>query len=89
MKSILGGDRSRVKRLELKAGDLQFFLGRFSLHRVTVNTGHQDRLLLIVSFAEKPGMLGSRVRVQDLYGKVTDAHRDTENHRVRADGLLD
>ncbi len=86
VKRVLGGDRSRVRRLELHAGDLQFFLGRFSLHQVTENTGAGDRLLLIMSFAEKPGMIGSRERVQDLYGKITDAHRQA---RVRADGLVD
>ena len=30
VKKIINGDRSRVSRLELKAGDLQFFLGRFA-----------------------------------------------------------
>ncbi len=84
--AVLDGDRSRVHRLELNAGDLQFFLGRFSLHQVTENTGDTDRLLLIMSFAEQPGMIGSRERVQNLYGKTTEAHRE---QRVRADGLVD
>jgi len=70
----------------LNAGDLQFFLGRFSLHQVTENTGSNDRLLLIMSFSEQPGMIGSMARVKDLYGKVTDAHR---NPPVRADHLVD
>ena len=86
VKQVLDGDRSRVKRLQLNAGDLQFFLGRFSLHQVTANSGNTDRLLLIMSFSEKLGMVGSMARVKDLYGKVTDAH--TEN-RVRADNLVD
>ncbi len=86
VKRVLDGARDRVRSLELNAGDLQFFLGRFSLHRVTANSGAGDRLLLIMSFAEKPGMIGSRERVQDLYGKITDAHRQA---RVRADGLVD
>ena len=84
--AVLDGDRSRVHRLELDAGDLQFFLGRFSLHQVTENTGATDRLLLIMSFAEQAGMIGSRERVQNLYGKTTSAHRE---RRVRADGLVD
>jgi len=86
VKGVLDGDRSRVRQLELNAGDLQFFLGRFSLHQVTANTGHHDRLLLIMSFSEKSGMIGSLARVQDLYGKVTAAH--TQN-KVRADNLVD
>ncbi|MDH3636119.1 MAG: hypothetical protein OES20_15575 [Gammaproteobacteria bacterium] len=86
VKQVLEGDRSRVKRLELNAGDLQFFLGRFSLHQVTANSGNTDRLLLIMSFSEKPGMVGSMARVKNLYGKVTDVHADG---RVRADDLVD
>ncbi len=86
VRKVLGGDRSRVRRLELEAGDLQFFLGRFSLHQVTENTGPTDRLLLIMSFTEKPGMVGNPQRVRNLYGKVTAAHAQS---RVRADHLVD
>lgn len=83
---VLEGDRSRVKRLELNAGDMQLFLGRFSLHRVTENTGTTDRLLLIMSFAEQPGMVGNPYRVKDLYGKTARVHEE----RVEPeDGLLD
>ena len=89
VKKVLDGDRSRVKQLDLNAGDLQFFLGRFSLHQVTENTGFDDRLLLIMSFTEKPNMIGSLLRVKDLYGKVTEAHLQNESNRVRADNLLD
>ena len=86
VRKVLKGDRERVKRLDLNAGDLQFFLGRFALHQVTENTGNNDRLLLIMSFSEQPGMIGSLVRVKNLYGKVTEAHRAAQ---VRADGLVD
>ena len=86
VRQVLQGDPERVKRLQLNAGDLQFFLGRFSLHQVTENTGDSDRLLLIMSFSEQPGMIGSMVRVRKLYGKVTEAHRAAQ---VRADGLVD
>jgi hypothetical protein len=86
VKGVLDGDRSRVRQLQLNAGDLQFFLGRFSLHQVTANTGNNDRLLLIMSFSEKPGVIGSLARVRDLYGKVTAAHAKS---RVRADNLVD
>ncbi len=83
---VLNGDRSRVKRLDLNAGDLQFFLGRFSLHKVTENLGDTDRLLLIMSFSEQPGMVGSMARVKSLYGKTTNAHKQAT---IRADGLVD
>ena len=89
VKEVLNGDRSRVKRLNLNAGDLQFFLGRFSLHRVTHNTGSTDRLLLIQSFTEMPGIIGNPQRVKDLYGKTTKDHKDKVRDRARSDQLLD
>ena len=85
---LLDGDRNGVRQLTLNAGDLQFFLGRFSLHQVTPNNGDTNRLLLIMSFAEEPGMIGSSYRVKDLYGKTTDAHATAE-HLARTDQLLD
>ncbi len=39
---VLAGDRSRVRELPLVAGDLQLFLGRYALHRVTPHPG-RDR----------------------------------------------
>ena len=89
VKKVLNGDRSRVKRLNLNAGDLQFFLGRFSLHQVTHNTGSTDRLLLIQSFTEMPGIFGNPQRVKDLYGKTTKDHKDKVDNRARSDQLLD
>ena len=86
VKKVLNGNRLRVKRLNLNEGDLQFFLGRFSLHRVTHNSGSTDRLLLIQSFTEMPGIIGNPQRVKDLYGKTTNNHKDTI---VRSDDLLD
>jgi len=89
VKKVLNGNQSRVKRLNLNEGDLQFFLGRFSLHRVTQNTGNTDRLLLIQSFTEMPGIIGNPQRVKDLYGKTTKNHKDKVGDRARSDGLLD
>lgn len=83
---VLRGTSSRVKRLNLQPGDLQLFLGRYSLHKVTKNTGNTDRLLLIMSYSEEPGVVGSKERVQQLYGKTTSVH---ENHRSRSDNLRD
>jgi hypothetical protein len=89
VKKVLSGDRSRIKRLDLKEGDLQFFLGRYSLHQVTHNTGSTDRLLLIQSFTEMPGVIGNPFRVKDLYGKTTSAHKEKVDDRSRSDRLLD
>jgi len=89
VKKVLNGDRSRVKSLNLNPGDLQFFLGRFSLHRVTPNTGNTDRILLIQSFTEMPGIIGNPQRVKNLYGKTIKDHKDKVSDRVRGDQLLD
>ena len=83
---VLKGDRKSVKRLNLKPGDLQLFLGRYSLHQVTENTGTDDRLLIIMSFTDQPEVIGSKQRVQQLYGKLTAAHNE---QRVRSDTLMD
>ena len=89
VKKVLNGDCSRLKRLNLNEGDLQFFLSRFSLHQVTYNTGNKDRLLLIQSFTEIPGILGNPQRVKDLYGKTTKDHKAIVSDRARSDQLLD
>jgi len=89
VRAVLCGEAQQVTRLNLTPGDLQLFLGRFSLHRVTKNTGLSDRLLLIMSFAEKPGMIGSVERTRELYGKVTERHLEAQAQRVRADKLMD
>jgi hypothetical protein len=86
---VLNGDRSSVVRLELEPGDPQIFLGRFSLHRVTENSGDDDRLLLVMSYAEKPGKIGSVYRTRQLYGKVTETHLRAGRNRVRNDALMD
>lgn len=87
--AILDGDHRAVRTLDLRPGDLQFFLGRFSLHRVTPNSGDTTRLLLIMSFSERAGTVGSVQRIRSLYGKVTEEHRAAESAPVRADALLD
>jgi len=89
VKKVLDGDRARVKKLKLCSGDLQFFLGRYSLHRVTHNNGNSDRLLLIQSFTETPGIVGSKERVKDLYGKITQVHDNIVGMQNRNDSLLD
>lgn len=87
---VIDGDRSQVRKLALEPGDLQFFLGRFALHRVAPNTGQErKRLLLIMSFSEKAGSVGSVERIRSLYGKVTDVHRAAAAEPVRADSLID
>ena len=86
VKKVLMGTSDRIKRLDLQPGDLQLFLGRFSLHQVTENTGDEDRLLLIMSWADRPDMVGNIHRIRQLYGKTMAVH---ENQQARSDGLRD
>ena len=53
------------------------------------NTGTVDRLLLIMSFADQPCMIGSAHRSRELYGKITTAHLAADCRRVRCDSPLD
>ena len=87
--AVLDGERAGVRTIDLRPGDLQFFLGRFALHRVTPNLGDTTRLLLIMSFSEKPGSVGSVQRIRSLYGKVTDEHLAADAAPTRADALMD
>ena len=46
-------------------------------------------VLLIMLFAEKPGMIGRAHRTRELYGQVTEVHLAFESKPVFADNLLD
>jgi len=46
-------------------------------------------LLLIMLFAEQPGMIGCVHRTGELYGQVTEVHLAFESKPVFADNLLD
>ena len=59
------------------------------MHRVTTNTGPLDRLQLIISFTEKPGMIGGVERIRELCGKVSVAHLEAKVQQVCADNLMD
>lgn len=80
-----GGDR--VRRLRLRAGDLQLFRGRYSLHRVTTVRGPVARHTAIFSYSTRPGVVGSAVRTRQLFGRVSAVHGGSR--AVRVDGLMD
>ncbi|WP_420446411.1 hypothetical protein [Candidatus Poriferisodalis sp.] len=63
-----------VRRLRLRAGDLQIFLGRYSLHRVTKVEGQTTRCVGVLSYANRPGVIGPVDRTRSVYGRVTEAH---------------
>ncbi|MGN9894856.1 HalD/BesD family halogenase [Micromonospora sp. L31] len=90
VRSVLtGADRSPVRALTLRPGDLQLFKGRYALHRVSPVRGATARHSAIFAYSERPGVMGSVARTRQLFGRVLPAHRDAERNAVRVDQLLD
>ncbi len=84
---VLDGTSDLVRVLHLRPGDLQLFLGRYSLHRVAPLTGARRRYVAIFSYVEEPDMVGSPERTRQLYGRVLPIH--LERAGLRADTYLD
>lgn len=88
-KVLRNEDRSVVKVLTLRPGDVQFFKGRFSLHRVTPVSGAVQRHTAIFAYSQKPNVIGRLERTRQLYGRVSEAHLIAESQLVRNDTLID
>ena len=86
VRAVLAGGSDLVRRLHLRPGDLQLFLGRFSLHRVSTVDGGTARHTAIFAYSERPGVIGSPERTRQLFGRVLPAHTGAA---VRGDELLD
>lgn len=84
--AVLAGDDDLVRTLDLRPGDLQLFLGRYSLHRVTPVAGTIARHTAIFAYSDRAGVLGSPERTRQLFGRVLPAHLADA---VRGDALLD
>ncbi len=74
VRALLQGDRSRVRSLELRAGDLQIFKGKFSAHRVTAATGQSCRYVAAPAWMPKPGMVNTAERSLNGYGRALEVH---------------
>ena len=64
--AVLDGDASIVSSLLLATGDLQIFLGRYSLHSVSAVEGATSRYVGIFSYADEPFMCGRVERTKQL-----------------------
>ena len=82
---VLDEQSDRVISIDLEPGDLQLFLGRYSLHRVTPLKGKRPRYVAIFSYVDQPDMVGSPERARQLYGRVLPIH--LERAGLRADTL--
>ncbi len=88
LRDALAGRRSPTVK-SLDEGDLQLFLGRYSLHRVTPVTGDRERHVAVLSYAPRPGVIAPLDRTRAVYGRVTEAHLVADRlGSVDHDGLL-
>lgn len=87
---VLSGRSGNTARFSNVApGDLQVFLGRYSLHRVTRVAGDLSRHVLVLSYADRPGVIGPVDRTRSVYGRVTEAHLVAAEARTNGtDGLI-
>ncbi len=75
--------------VQASPGDLQLFLGRYSLHRVTEVGGKTARHVVVLSYGDRPGVIGPVDRTRSVYGRITEAHLVAEQMRLAVnDGLI-
>ena len=80
------GGQDRVKKLQLKTGDLQLFKGRYSLHRVTKTRG-KPRIIALPTYVTNPYLVNRPHHAKAFYGRATDLHFERDIQRV--DSLTD
>jgi len=74
VKRLFAGDRSGVRQLALKPGDMQLFKGRFTAHRVTAVEGPVPRYVALPSWCVAPGQVGRPGRMLNSYGRALPIH---------------
>ncbi len=84
-----GSAASSARVVDNEPGDLQLFLGRYSLHQVTRVDGDTSRLVLVLSYSDRPGVIGPLDRTRSVYGRVTEAHLvAAQMANAASDGLI-
>lgn len=73
-RTLAGNPTTPARRIAAPAGHLQLFLGRYSLHQVRPVIGTTARHVLVLSYADRPGVIGPVDRTRSVYGRVTEAH---------------
>lgn len=68
--AVLEGRDPAVKSHYLKAGTLNVFKGKNTLHKVTTCTGEQSRFIAVFSYYERPGVRFSREEQIGFYGRA-------------------
>ncbi len=67
---VLDGAREGVRALDMEAGALVVFRGRYALHRVTPVEGEAPRLLAVLSYDPEPGKMLTEHTRKIFYGRV-------------------
>ncbi len=67
---VLTGHDAQVKGHFLKAGTLNIFKGKNTLHKVTTCTGAQARYVAVFSYYDRPGVRFSREEQIGFYGRA-------------------
>lgn len=70
VKDVLKGSTEGVIRLDIKPGSLVLFEGRNSLHRVTPIVGQTMRLIALLGYDTKPGVVSTDHLRYMRYGRV-------------------
>ncbi len=78
-----------IEHLDLKCGDLQLFMGRYSLHRVSTVQGEKERHTAIFAYTKLPNIIGSVERTRQLFGRVLPEHYAAQHNSMRSDKLMD
>lgn len=82
VEAVLDGDRSVVKTLTLKPGDLQIFKGRYSLHRVTKARSEEPRIIAIPAYSQNPYLMNRPHHCESVYGQYFPIHVERDIQRV-------
>lgn len=67
---VLDGGRDGVRTLDMDAGALVLFRGRYALHRVTPVEGPTPRLLAVLSYDTEPGRMLTEHTRRLFYGRA-------------------
>lgn len=67
---VLAGAGRAVRRLEIAAGTLVLFRGRYALHRVAPVVGPRLRLIAVLSYDTRPGVMLSEHTRRLFYGRA-------------------
>jgi hypothetical protein len=67
---LLAGQDDRLRSMPVKAGTLNLFKGRNTIHRVTPVSGERDRIIAVFSYYPRPDVLFSAEERMGFYGRA-------------------